>query len=221
MIYIYALIDPRNSKIRYIGKTVNLKARLQNQLNEKSKTHRCNWIQGLKKEGFKPIQKVLQTLNDGDDWESAEIRWISVAKRNGFNLVNGTSGGDGIKNLSEESRKRISTAWIGRKHRPESIEKMRIANTGRIKSEESKDKLSGKMKGREITWKDKLKKANRKFSDEDLKQVRIDLKTMLGKDVAKKWGVHRTTITKIKKGEYKTFKQKTYNYVKPRRFHKK
>jgi len=162
-----------------------------------------------------------QTLNDGEDWEKAEIRWIFIAKKYGWDLLNGTSGGDGVKNLSEEAKEKMSKTWLGRKHKPESLEKLSLASRGRIKPEKSKDLLSENMKGREIKWKDKLQKANRKFSDEDLIQVVEDLNTMSGIQVAKKWNVHRTTITKIKKGEYKTFKQKTYNYIKPRRFHKK
>lgn len=218
MIFIYALIDPRTCKIRYIGKTINLKQRFQTQLNEKSKTHRCNWIQGLRKLGLKPKQCILQTLEDNEDWEYAEIKWIAIAKKYGWNLVNGTSGGDGVKNLSEETRKRIATAWIGRKHKKESIEKMSKAQKGKIKSDEAKDKLSAIMKGREITWTDKLKIANRKFTDSDLLKIKEDLKTMMVKDVALKYNVHRTTISKIKNNQYETFKQKTINYKKPRRY---
>ena len=221
MVFIYALIDPRTSKIRYIGKTVNLKQRLSNQLNENSKTHRCNWIKGIKSDGLKPIQCVLQTLSDEQDWKAAEIKWIAIARKYGWNLVNSTDGGDGVTNISGEGKKRMIDAWKGRKHKPETLIKLSNASKGRVKSEKAKDIVSSKMKGRKITWKDKLKKSVRKFSDEDLINVKQDLKTMMVKDVASKYGVHRTTITKIKKGEYKTFKQKTVNYVKPRRYHNK
>lgn len=221
MVFIYALIDPNTFKVRYIGKTVNLKQRYQNQLNEKSKTHRCNWIKSLLDNGKKPIQVILQELTDNEDWESSEIKWISIAKKYGWNLVNGTSGGDGVKNLSKESRLRISTAWIGRKHKPESLEKMRQVRIGKNNSEESKDKLSLNMKGREITWVDKLKKSVSKFSDEEIETIIEELKTIKGVDLAKKYNVHRTTISKIKAGTYHTFKQKTVNYVKQRRYHSK
>lgn len=221
MIYIYGLIDPFTSKVRYIGKTVKLKQRLDNQCNEKSKTYRSNWIQSLLKKGKKPVQVILQTLQDNEDWQFAERRWIYVAKKYGWNLVNTTDGGDGVLNLSGESKERMLKTWVGRKHKPESIEKMRKANSGRIKTDLSKDKLSSNMAGRKVTWKDKLQYANRKFDEQKLQQIITDLSNgMKVIDAALKYKVHRTTVTKIKNGSYLTFKQKTYNYVKPRRFHK-
>ena len=44
MVFIYALIDPFTFKVRYIGKTINLKQRFNRQMVERSNTHRCNWI---------------------------------------------------------------------------------------------------------------------------------------------------------------------------------
>jgi DNA-binding Xre family transcriptional regulator len=134
-------------------------------------------------------------------------------------LVNSTDGGDGVSNISGEGRKRMLETWKGRKHKPESIKKMIMIRKGKKNTEKSKDLVSEKMKGREIKWKDKLVEAKRKFTDSDLKKIKKDLQKMMVKEVADKYGVHRTTISKIKKGEYKTFKQKTVNYVKPRRYH--
>jgi hypothetical protein len=218
MVFIYGLIDPFTFKVRYIGKTINLKQRFDRQMNERSNTHRCHWIQSLRRKGKKPTQVVLQELNDDEDWQAAEIKWISISKKYGWPLVNGTGGGDGVINLSAESRAKITAAWKGRKHRPDTLLKLSESSRGRIKPEISKDILSRKMKGREIKWVDKLQISVRKFDDQLLENVLEDLKTMKGKDVAQKYGVHRTTITKIKLGQYKTYKQKTKNYKKPRRY---
>ena len=54
------------------------------------------------------------------------------------------------KHPSQETRDKISAAnkgkpneyWLGRKHSPESIEKMRIAQAGKIMSEETREKIS-------------------------------------------------------------------------------
>lgn len=218
MVFIYALIDPFTFKVRYIGKTINLKQRFNRQMVERSNTHRCNWIKSLADKGKKPTQVVLQELNDGEDWQAAEIKWISIAKKYGWDLVNGTDGGDGVTNVSGEGRARMLATWKGRKHKPETLLKLSARSKGRVKPENAKDIVSQKMKGRKIEWVDKLQLANRKFDDSLLGEVLKDLKTMKGIEVAKKYGVHRTTITKIKKGTYKTFKQKTTNYKKPRRY---
>lgn len=218
MVFIYALIDPFTFKVRYIGKTINLKQRYSRQMSERSNTHRCNWIKSLAEKGKKPTQVVLQELSDDEDWQAAEIKWIAIAKKYGWNLVNGTDGGDGVTNVSGEGKERMLATWKGRKHNPETLIKLSKASKGRVKPEASKDILSQKMKGRKIEWVDKLQLANRKFDDSLLIAVLKDLETMYVKDVAVKYGVHRTTISKIKTGNYKTFKQKTTNYKKPRRY---
>lgn len=220
MVFIYGLIDPFTFKVRYIGKTINLKQRFDRQMNERSNTHRCHWIQSLRKKGKKPTQVVLQQLNDDEDWQAAEIKWIAIAKKYGWDLVNGTDGGDGVLNVSGEGRARMLATWKGRKHKPETLLKLSASSKGRVKPEKAKDIVSQKMKGRKIEWADKLQVANRKFDDNLIGDVLDDLKTMKVKDVAEKYGVHRTTISKIKLGAYKTFKQKTVNYKKPRRYEK-
>jgi len=220
MVFIYALIDPFTCKIRYIGKSIRPKERLINQCNEHSNTYRCHWIQSLIKRGKKPVQVILQSLPDESDWQTYERKWIAIAKKYGWKLVNTTDGGDGVLNLTGESKERMLKTWKGRRHKPESIKKMIIASSGKKQSIESKIKRSEKFKGRKITWSDKLQKANRKFSDEKIKNVLENLSNgMTVQSAAEKYGVHRTTISKIKAGTYKTFKQKTTNYIKPRLYH--
>ena len=218
MVFIYALIDPFTFKVRYIGKTINLKQRFRTQMNERSNTHRCNWIISLASKGKKPTQVVLQELKPDEDWQAAEMKWIAIAKKYGWDLVNGTDGGDGVTNVSGDGKLRMLETWKGRKHKPETLVKLSKASKGRVKPEISKDILSKKMMGRKIEWADKLQIAVRKFDDNLLSQVLKDLETMKGIDVAKKYGVHRTTISKIKLGTYKSFKQKTVTYKKPRRY---
>lgn len=218
MVFIYGLIDPFTFKVRYIGKTINLKQRLSTQLNEQSNTYRCHWIQSLLKKGKNPIQVVFQELGDGENWQVAEKRWIAIAKKYGLDLVNCTDGGDGVLGVSGEGKERMLATWKGRKHKPETLIKLSDRSKGRVKPEKAKDAVSQKMKGRKIEWADKLQVLIRKFDDEKIELVLHDLKTMTVKSIAEKYGVHRTTITKIKLGTYKTFKQKTVNYRKPRRY---
>lgn len=202
-VYIYALTDPITEEIRYIGKSIRPIERLSNHCNEKSNCHRSHWIQSLKAKGLKPGMVILERIVGDYPWQLSEKYWISYGKRNGWNLVNNTDGGDGVCGLSGESKERMSKTWIGRKHRPESIIKIGLASKGRNHSDETKNKMSKAHKGRNITWGKKLSEANRKFSEQDINQIEKQFKNGVKvKDIAIKYGAHRTTISKIKKGVY-------------------
>ena len=106
-IYIYALVDPDSLLIRYIGKSIRPKERLQNHMNEKSKCHRCNWLQLLKSQNKKPLMFIINILNIDDDWQSIERFWIKLGRDAGWPLTNNTDGGDGVPGLPLETRHRI------------------------------------------------------------------------------------------------------------------
>ena len=211
MIHIYGLVDPRTKEIRYIGKSMRVKARFRDHLKDPAKTHKANWIKSLKKLNLIPTLVILEEIADNEDWISREIFWIKTAREKGWNLVNSTDGGDGVLNVSGEGKQRMLATWKGRKHKPETLIKLSKASKGRIKTAEQKSFMREKMVGRKITWTDKLQVALRKFDNSNIPLVLKDLQTMKVIDVAKKYGVHRTTITKIKLGTYHTFKQKTKN----------
>lgn len=84
----------------------------------------------------------------------AEIEKINQCRTLGATLVNLTDGGEGITGLkhSEESKLLMSQKLKGRsrKHTPESIEKIRQANTGVVFSEERKQKIGQKAIGRKM-----------------------------------------------------------------------
>jgi len=84
----------------------------------------------------------------------AEIEKINQLRMLGVTLVNLTDGGEGITGLkhSEESKLAMSQKLKGKshKHTPESIEKIRQANTGVIFSDERKEKLRQKALGRKM-----------------------------------------------------------------------
>lgn len=198
------MIDPDTSEIRYIGKSVRPRERLANQCNEHSNTYRCHWIQKLIREGSKPTQTILEELPDDADWKERERFWIAEGRRQGWPLVNSTSGGDGVPDLPPEIREKMRQTWLGRKHKPESIDKMVAERLLRPKpSVATRLKMSKKMKGREITWGDKLSKVNRKLSPEEAQSIQIRL--ICGErtgDIAAELGLHRTTVSKIKMGTY-------------------
>lgn len=140
--FIYVLTDPRDGRIRYVGKTDNLKRRLRMHLhaamNAKSRNRRVNWIRSLMLSGLTPCMPVLES-GDGD-WKEAERRWIRNLKKAGLDLVNSTDGGEdnGADHLSDESRRKIGAAWRGRKRSEEQRAKISAARKAMSPEEKAK-----------------------------------------------------------------------------------
>ena len=111
-VYIYTLEHPITKEIRYVGKTKNPKMRFHNHCNKlhNEKSHKRNWINKLKKEGLKPKMKILDEVLESE-WKFWERFWINQLKQWNFNLVNHTSGGDGLTLGNETSFKKGHIPW--------------------------------------------------------------------------------------------------------------
>jgi hypothetical protein len=107
---IYAICDPRNGAIRYIGKARDFFKRQGQHLGELEKGEHGNpylqrWFNKLKREGREPGFRVLQeclpfTLN------ACEVEWIARGRRKGWKLCNIGEGGDGGP-LAEQTKARL------------------------------------------------------------------------------------------------------------------
>lgn len=113
-IFIYALVDPRNNEIKYIGATKEGENRYKRHLREsylKKSTLKNNWIKSLRKNGLKPKFEILEYCNLQNLGETEEF-YIRYFKYIGFKLLNHENGGYGIrpKNLlnSEEKKRKAS-----------------------------------------------------------------------------------------------------------------
>ncbi len=106
---VYALVDPRNNNIRYIGVTKNLlHSRLNDHIREarnnpqSGNKHKNYWIKQLLNLDIKPRIILLEKCNDAYD---GEIWWISLFNALSFPpLVNIAKGGDN------------PPSWQGKKH---------------------------------------------------------------------------------------------------------
>ena len=202
---IYALKDPETGLLRYIGKTTRPAQRYRDHLRERSRSHRGNWIAGLASRGLAPGMVFLEMVEGAGDpnWEVHERWWIAYARAHGWPLVNGTSGGDGVRDLSPESRERIRQAWVGRELTPEHKAKISAYRKTWRASDETRARMSASHQGRKITWIDKIAAANRKIDAAAIVEIRARLAA--GEKVgalASEFGVHRTTLSKIKAGTY-------------------
>src|SRR6266581_5100170 len=90
---VYALIDPRDNTIRYVGITTDPVTRLAQHLDDAwKKSEKGMWLTELKQAGLSPVLIVLETINaTGDARAIARDReryWIQTLLQSGAPLVN-------------------------------------------------------------------------------------------------------------------------------------
>lgn len=97
---IYALVDPRNEEVRYIGFTTQkLRSRLTAHLYQAKKPngrqiYLGNWLRQLLLLNHIP-RIILIDKGMGESWKTTEQNWISAYKSVGAKLTNCSKGGEG------------------------------------------------------------------------------------------------------------------------------
>jgi hypothetical protein len=92
--HVYALKDPRDGAVRYVGITFNPDQRLNGHLAEQSDSRKSAWIATLRKRGLAPEMAIVESGDGG--WSAqagCEQRWIAHFRPTG-KLFNLTSGGE-------------------------------------------------------------------------------------------------------------------------------
>lgn len=101
--YIYALLDPRDNEVRYIGKTTQPKNRLSGHIREckniKSLHYRAKWIRSLLKKELFPIIKFLK-ICPLSDFVKYETEYIQIYKND--KLTNSDETGSGNTGRKKE-----------------------------------------------------------------------------------------------------------------------
>jgi hypothetical protein len=92
---IYALIDPRDNALRYIGKANCSRKRLASHLRDMHvrNTPVYRWMRKLNGLGLRPSVEVLVSCPQ-NEWQGVEKRAIQFAKDSGARLLNVAEGGD-------------------------------------------------------------------------------------------------------------------------------
>jgi hypothetical protein len=154
---IYALCDPRNNQIRYVGfSTIGLRRPKQHWTKDKNKKDHCHaWIRSLLQENLIPEVEVLEELPTAEGIGDIERFWIASWKLMGANLTNMTDGGDGglfgFKHRPETielmSKNHDSPGMTGLKHSEETVEKIRRGNLGLKRSPKTVEAIRNSMMG--------------------------------------------------------------------------
>jgi len=92
VVYIYALIDPETSGVRYIGQAECPKCRYTQHLTgsfqqEEYHLPKSEWIRDLINNDLAPRLKILEQCQKEDGW-SRECHWINHYVDEGDNLLN-------------------------------------------------------------------------------------------------------------------------------------
>ncbi|HEY7413949.1 MAG TPA: GIY-YIG nuclease family protein [Ktedonobacteraceae bacterium] len=155
--FIYILCDPDTDEVRYVGKTTDLKTRLQRHLQAselRPETHRVHWLRSLVAAGKKPVMKVIEEVTR-ETWAERECYWIEFYRAAGANLTNTADGGNGGKTCEPEQliaalhkrshdmawRARLSDANRRRWQNPDYRAKMIAKLTGHTVSDEAKARI--------------------------------------------------------------------------------
>lgn len=154
--YVYQYRDPRNNEVIYIGKGRG--GRAYNHLTRCSNRILRNKIQHMRELKLEPIIEFI--LQDVDESFALFTERLYIAKYGRIDLGTGTlcnftDGGDGIRNPSEEHRKRIGEAA-----------------KNRIISDETRKKLSDARRNISNETRNKKSDAARNISDETRKKLR-------------------------------------------------
>jgi predicted GIY-YIG superfamily endonuclease len=130
--FVYYLLHPTTSEIRYVGITKDVIDRFASHLSEAGKSYKCHWIMSLLKQGLAPRFQLVCVVQTYDEAKRIEIALISLWRRRGARLTNSTAGGDGALGMRHDlpARQKMSLARKGKKHSDEHVRKISEANKG-------------------------------------------------------------------------------------------
>jgi hypothetical protein len=157
MACVYGLVlETAPEAIRYVGVTKynTVDRRWYSHKIRRDNGHQLPVYDWMRKHGDAVIPVVIGTCASWDDAVALEITTIAAFRTAGADLLNCTSGGEGITNMSEESLEKLRQKATGRKHSEDAKRKMSAAkkgqvphNKGKQASEETRRKLSEARKG--------------------------------------------------------------------------
>jgi hypothetical protein len=86
---VYALVDPRDQTMRYIGVTKHPERReVDHYQDEENNQRKIDWIAGLRAAGLRPIMRQLEVVDGKQAAEAREAQWIAACLDAGMELLN-------------------------------------------------------------------------------------------------------------------------------------
>jgi hypothetical protein len=162
MAIIYALLDPSDYAVRYVGYALDGPKRLESHLQQslKARGHKAAWIRSLRARGERPILVTLEDLSGDVDWRVNERWWIAWMRELGCDLTNTTDGGEGgniAASHTPEAQAKRSASNKGKKRSAEFCRLTSERQKGQVVSAETRAKISATMMGRTLSEETKAK----------------------------------------------------------------
>jgi len=112
---IYALLDPRDDTVRYVGCAIDVEKRYQEHLRDRGNTPKCRWLAELKHYDLYPRLEILEIVNGFYGAFGREDYWINEMLAAGAPLTNSIP----IQGVFMKQKATISTpySWRGTKLR--------------------------------------------------------------------------------------------------------
>lgn len=218
---VYALVDPRNGKVCYVGHTTqSLDKRLSNHLAAAKRSPGrpvCTWINELAEQSCSPVVRTLELVGPDLGWESRERWWIAHYRQIGWlaNLTDGGLGWNGHRHSADE-RRQIGLAHQGKVISVEQRGKLRASRVGSRISDCARGKISAALRGRELSTDTRSRIGSAKrgkelpalagvlnrravLSEQAVREIRSGL--VNEKAAKSRYGISRTQFYRVKRGE--------------------
>src|SRR5947209_5317232 len=86
--FIYGLVDPRSDQVRYVGRSIQPRQRLQGHLGTCTNTLVQGWVGELRTQGLRPSLKILATVVHEADVSPIEQALIVAYDARGVGVLN-------------------------------------------------------------------------------------------------------------------------------------
>lgn len=180
---VYVISNLINQK-KYVGTTSNFKRRMQGHETSARRGKGTAIQAAMRKYGisnFAASAVVFLSTREEALEEERRVIFDLCSHKHGYNL---TSGGDGVRDLSESSMNRLkeslSKALRGKPKSKEHVESMRKTNLGRVATKEAREAMSRAAIGRKASPETKLlmsvTRKGRRWSEEQTKKMSVAMK---------------------------------------------
>lgn len=169
LVAIYALTDPRDGTVRYVGKSKRPQRRLaEHKGRGADNPWRARWIAEVRAAGYEPGLRILEWCSESE-WKERERHWEAVFRSQGEPLTNLAECGKGriyyfsteagrahMRAVLQESRSRpevldkaragIKASWATEERR----EHARRVHRGSSRSEETRERMREAQRRRQV-----------------------------------------------------------------------